>query len=269
MKAEGVEYERRIELLEDVTWPKPLEDVLEAGYEIYRRGHPWVGDYMVSPKSVVRDMYERAMTFGEYVQFYGLSRSEGIVLRYLADAYKALRQTVPDEAKTEELTDLIEWLGELIRQVDSSLVDEWEKLTHPDDLSADLAELRAQPKTVTSNPRAFRVLVRNALFRRTSLAALRHYDELGALDSADGWNAAAWSTTLAGYYDLYDEIGTGPDARGPAMLIVTEAPGAWTVRQIFDDPAGDHDWGISATVDLAASDAEGAAVVHVTDVGQL
>jgi hypothetical protein len=269
MKADGVEYEERMELLEDVTWPKPLEDVLEAGYEIYRRGHPWVGDYMVSPKSVVRDMYERAMTFAEYVQFYGLPRSEGIVLRYLADAYKALRQTVPDEAKTEELTDLIEWLGELIRQVDSSLVDEWEKLTHPDDLSGELAELRAQPKTLTSNARAFRVLVRNALFRRVTLAALRHYDELGELDSSDGWNAAAWSEALSGYYDLYDEIGTGPDARGPSMLLITEAPGAWTVRQIFDDPAGDHDWGISATVDLAASDAEGTAVVQVTDVGQL
>ncbi len=170
MKADGIEYEERMELLDSVTYPKPLEDVLEAAYEIYRRGHPWVGDYMVSPKTVVRDMFERAMTFGEYVQFYSLSRSEGIVLRYLADAYKALRQTVPDEAKTEELTDLIEWLGELIRQVDSSLVDEWEKLTNPDPESA---ELQAQPKTLTSNTRAFRVLVRNALFRRVTLAALR------------------------------------------------------------------------------------------------
>ena len=267
MKAEGIDYEARMELLDSVTWPKPLEEVLEAGYEIYRRGHPWVGDYLVSPKSVVRDMYERAMTFPEYVSFYGLTRSEGIVLRYLADTYRALRQTVPDDAKTDELEDLIEWLGELVRQVDSSLIDEWEKLTHPDDL--DFAEARAQPKTLTSNTRAFRVLVRNALFRRVTLAALRHYDELGELDSAAGWNAAAWAESLSGYFELYDEIGTGPDARGPAMLLLTEAPGTWTVRQIFDDPAGDHDWGISATVDLAASDAEGTAVVHVTDVGQL
>jgi superfamily II RNA helicase len=267
MKADGVEYETRMELLEDVTWPKPLEEVLEAAYEIYRRGHPWVGDYMVSPKTIVRDLFERAMTFPEYVQFYALSRSEGIVLRYLADAYRALRQTVPDEAKTEELTDLIEWLGELIRQVDSSLVDEWEKLTNPDDLGP--AEVRAQPKTLTSNTRAFRVLVRNALFRRVTLAALRHYDELGALDSADGWNAAAWEEAIEEYFDAHDDLGTGPDARGPAMLIIEEGKTAWTVRQIFDDPAGDHDWGISATVDLAASDEEGAAVVHVTDVGQL
>jgi len=266
MKADGIEYEARMELLDDVTWPKPLEDVLEAGYEIYRRGHPWVGDYEVSPKAVVRDMFERAMTFPEYVQFYSLSRSEGVVLRYLADAYKALRQTVPDEAKSEELIDLIEWLGELIRQVDSSLVDEWEKLTNPDPESL---ELKAQPKTLTSNTRAFRVLVRNALFRRVTLAALEHYDELGALDAADGWNAAAWEEALGEYFEVHDEIGTGPDARGPAMLILDEGKTAWTVRQIFDDPAGDHDWGISATVDLAASDEEGAAVVHVTDVGQL
>jgi superfamily II RNA helicase len=266
MKAEGVDYETRIELLDDVTYPKPLEDLLEAAYEIYRRGHPWVGDYAVSPKTVVRDLFERAMTFPEYVQFYGLSRSEGIVLRYLADAYKALRQTVPDEAKTEELTDLIEWLGELIRQVDSSLVDEWEKLTNPDPASA---ELKAQPKSLTSNLRAFRVLVRNALFRRVTLAALEKYDELGELDAADGWNAAAWEDALEEYFEEHDEIGTGPDARGPAMLIIDEGTTAWTVRQIFADPAGDHDWGISATVDLAASDADGTAVIHITDVGQL
>ena len=267
MKAEGVEYETRMELLDEVTWPKPLEDVLETAYEIYRRGHPWVADYMLSPKSVVRDMYERAMTFPEYVQFYGLSRSEGIVLRYLADAYRALRQTVPDDAKTEELTDLIEWLGELVRQVDSSLIDEWEKLSNPTD--DPIAAIKAQPKTLTSNVRAFKVLVRNAMFRRVTLAALENYGELGRLDSGDGWNAVAWEESLDPYFEKHDEIGTGPDARGPAMLIVEEGKEQWTLRQIFDDPAGDHDWGISATVDLAASDEEGTAILHITDVGQL
>jgi glutathione S-transferase len=207
------------------------------------------------------------MTFGEYVQFYGLTRSEGVVLRYLADAYKALRQTVPDQAKTEELTDLIEWLGELVRQVDSSLIDEWERLSHPD---PDSPEAKAEAvKGVTRNTRAFRVLVRNSLFRRVTLAALHRYGDLGELDGSDGWTAAAWAEALEGYFELYDEIGTGPDARGPARLLIEEGPTAWTVRQIFDDPAGDHDWGISATVDLLASDADGAAVVHVTDVGQL
>jgi len=267
MKAEGVDYETRLELLDDVTYPKPLEDLLETAYEIYRRGHPWVGDYAVSPKAVVRDMFERAMTFAEYVHFYGLSRSEGLVLRYLADAYKALRQTVPDEAKTEELTDLIEWLGELIRQVDSSLIDEWERLSHPDPDSPEAAEVEIRPSGVTANKRAFKVLVRNALFRRVTLCALEDYAELGSLDGHDGWRASDWEEALEEYWDDYDDIGTGPDARGPKMLMITEGKDEWTVRQIFDDPADDHDWGISATVDLAASDEEGTAVLHITDVG--
>ena len=177
MKAEGIEYEERMDLLEAVTYPRPQADLLEAAYNIYRQGHPWVADHALSPKSVARDMYERAMTFAEYTSFYGLARSEGLVLRYLADAYKAMRQTVPEEARTEELADLIEWLGELVRQVDSSLIDEWERLRNPVEEAAHLAADR--PPAVTGNKRAFRVLVRNALFRRVELAALRRWDDLG------------------------------------------------------------------------------------------
>jgi superfamily II RNA helicase len=267
MKADGVPYEERLELLDGVTYPRPLADLLDGAYEIYRRGHPWVTDYELSPKSVVRDMYERALTFTEYVGYYGLSRSEGLVLRYLADAYKALRQTVPDEAKTEELTDLIEWLGEIVRQVDSSLLDEWERLRDPSASAS--VDAGARPATVTSNIRAFRVLVRNALFHRVKLAALGHYDELGALDGDSGWDGDAWADALEDYFEVHDEIGTGPDARGPGLLIMDERPGGWIVRQILDDPAGDHDWGIGAVVDLAASDEAGAAVLRITDVGQL
>jgi hypothetical protein len=174
---------------------------------------------------------------------------------------------VPDEAKTEELTDLIEWLGEIVRQVDSSLLDEWERLRDPSaSASADTA---ARPATVTSNIRAFRVLVRNALFHRVKLAALGRYDELGALDAGSGWDSDAWAEAIEGYFEVHDEIGTGPDARGPGLLIIDERPGGWMVRQILDDPAGDHDWGISAVVDLAASDEAGAAVLRITCVGQL
>ena len=268
MKADGVEYETRMDMLDSVTYPKPLTDLLEGAYNIYRRGHPWVADYEVSPKSVARDMYERAQTFTEYVGFYGLSRSEGLVLRYLADAYKALRQTVPDEAKTEELTDLIEWLGELVRQVDSSLIDEWERLRNPLEEDPD-SQRDVRPATVTANIRAFRVLVRNALFQRVRLAALGHYAELGDLDASCGWDSDAWAQALETYFEMHDEIGTGPDARGPGLLIMDQQPGRWVVRQIFADPAGDHDWGISAVVDLAASDEAGSAVLQITDVGQL
>ncbi len=268
MKADGVEYEERMELLDGVTYPRPLADTLEAAYDIYRRGHPWVLDYALSPKSVVRDMYERALTFTEYVSFYGLSRSEGLVLRYLADAYKALRQTVPDEAKTEELTDLIEWLGEIVRQVDSSLLDEWERLRNPSEEGPG-ARADQGPPLVTANLRAFRVLVRNALFYRVRLAALGDYDALAELDADSGWDADAWADAVEPYFEMHDEIGTGPDARGPSLLIIDQKPDSWAVRQIFADPAGDHDWGISAEVDLAASDEAGTAVLRITDVGQL
>jgi hypothetical protein len=278
MKADGLEYDERMELLESVTYPQPLAELLAATFDIYRRGHPWVADFELSPKAVARDLYERAMTFAEYISFYALARSEGSVLRYLADAYKALRQTVPDEARTEEVEDLTEWLGELVRQVDSSLLDEWEALRNPEDdggprVVAGGRGVDAGPPPVTANARAFRVLVRNALFRRVELAALGRYDELGELDAANGWDGDAWADAVEDYLDEHGELGTGPDARGPKLLVLDVAPEGrprtWLVRQIFDDPDGDHDWGISAEIDLDASDEVGEAVVTVTSVGEL
>src|SRR5512139_413365 len=209
MKADGIEYDERMDLLEDVTWPKPLTELLEHTYEVYRSTHPWIAESALSPKSVVRDMYERAMTFAEYVAFYGLARSEGMVLRYLGDTYKALRQTVPDSMKDDELTDLIEWLGEVVRQTDSSLLDEWEELTHPGETSAELVEAHvrpAEPRPITANERGFRVLVRNAMFRRVELAARRAYDELGELDGDAGPDAEAWREAVEAYYKEHERI---------------------------------------------------------------
>ena len=265
MKADGIEYEERMALLDSVTYPKPLSDLLYAAYDSYRNGHPWIEDHRLSPKSVARDLYERAMTFVEYVNHYGLARSEGVVLRYLSDAYKALERTVPDEAKNDELIDLTEWLGELVRQVDSSLLDEWEQLQNPEEGIE--AEIDARPRPVTANKRAFRILVRNALFRRVELAAMRRVDELGELDAEAGWKAERWREALDAYFAEHDSIGIGPDARGPQYLVIEEGRDTWRVRQIFDDPAGDHEWGINAVVDLAASDEIGDAVVRVTSVG--
>ena len=270
MKSDGIEYDERMELLSDVTHPRPLAELLGAAYEIYKKGHPWVADYELRPKSVVRDMFERAMNFVEFVGFYQLARSEGLVLRYLADAYRTLRQTVPDAARTEELDDIIEWLGEMVRQVDSSLLDEWEQLrAGTDEDGSGPAPMPTGPPRVTANARAFRVLVRNALFRRVELAARRDWYALGELDSADGWGAEELRLALEPYFDEHRDIGTGPDARGPARLIIEEVPGHWKVRQILDDPAGDHDWGFSADIDLAASDAAGEAVMTLTNVNRL
>ena len=268
MKADGIEYEERMELLEEVTYPKPLEELLGHAYEIYLQSNPWVGDCELSPKSVVREMYERAMTFGEYVSVYGLARSEGVVLRYLSDAYKALRSGVPDAARTEELTDLIEWLGELVRQVDSSLLDEWEQLTSPDQPLDLPVAVPARPRPLTGNERAFTAMVRNALFRRVELFALRRSYDLGLLDADSGWTSERWEEVIRAYFAEHDEVGTGADARGPALLIIDRQPDVWRVRQILDDPAGDHDWGFDVEVDLEASDEEGAAVLRLLDAGR-
>jgi hypothetical protein len=268
MKAEGIEYEERMELLESITYSKPLEELLEAAFETYRASQPWAADFELRPKSVVRDLYERAMTFNEFVGFYSLGRSEGLVLRYLSDAYRALRQTIPESAKTEELRDVVEWLGELVRQVDSSLLEEWEELSNPA-AGIDTPVVPPAPPSVVANERAFRVLVRNELFRRVQLAALDDADALGELDAASGFDADRWGEALDAYYAVHDSIGTDADARSAAMLMVEQGPDAWTVRQIFADPAGDHDWGFSAVVDLAASAEQGVAVIRVTDVGQL
>lgn len=272
MKEEGLDYDERMELLEEVTHPQPLAELLEHAFAVYQQSHPWVADYELSPKSVVRDLYERAMTFGDYVSHYRLARSEGLVLRYLADAYRALRQTVPDQARTEELDDLVEWLGELVRQVDSSLLEEWERLTSPDAAAAEVRPPTAdddRARGVTANPRAFRVMVRNEMFRRVELAARRHWEDLGALDAASGWDADAWAAALQPYFDEHADIGIDADARSPQLLLITEVDSRWDVRQIIDDPAGDHDWGISASIDLEASDEAGHAVVRVTDVAPL
>ncbi|WP_412163262.1 DEAD/DEAH box helicase [Curtobacterium flaccumfaciens] len=276
MKQEGIEYEERMELLEEVTWPKPLDELLTAAYEAYAAEQPWVLDFQLSPKAVVRDMYERAMTFGDFVRFYQLTRSEGLVLRYLSDAYRTMRQTIAEEQRTQELDDLIEWLGEVVRQTDSSLVDEWEALLNGDVLlaSEEHEEIAPpQPARLTGNPRAFRVLVRNALFQRVLLAAADDIDGLGELDATVGFDRSAWDNVLEEYYEEHDSIGTDADARSMQYLVLDESgattsPRVWKARQIFADPEGDKDFGFSATIDLDASDEVGEAVVRVTEIGR-
>ncbi|MBY6362096.1 DEAD/DEAH box helicase [Rhodococcoides corynebacterioides] len=252
MKADGLEYEERMELLEEVTWPKPLEELLRPAFEIYRGGHPWLSEFGLSPKSVVRDMIEKSMTFTELISHYGLSRSEGSVLRYLADAYRALRQTVPPEARTEDVQDITEWLGETVRQVDSSLLDEWENLTDPtfDEEGTPVVAYGADtPKPISANPRAFRIMVRNALFRRVELASRRRWDLLEELgDDVD------WQDELEPYFEEYGEIGMTPTARGPHLFSFVQTRDETTARQVLDDPEGDHGWSFDATVDVEESD---------------
>ena len=242
-----------------------------ARLRIYRQGHPWVADHELAPKSVVRDMYELAMTFTEYVGHYGLSRSEGLVLRYLADAYKALRQTVPEDAKTEELIDLIEWLGELVRQVDSSLIDEWERLRNPDaDPAVEADRDSARPRSpATSGP--------SGSWSGTRCSAGSNWPRWATTRSWANSTPTTAGTPTPGRDAIEPLLRCARRARhrpgrprpGPAHHRPSPAASTASVRQIFDDPAGDHDWGISAEVDLDASDEAGTAVLRITSVGQL
>jgi superfamily II RNA helicase len=289
LKAAGVEYEERMEALDKLEYPKPLREFIYQLFDHYRLVNPWVAGDNISPKSVARDLYEQAMTFSEYVAHYGINRSEGLLLRYLSEAWRGLQRAVPEDVKTEELLDLTEWLGELVRQVDSSLIDEWEHLAlaaasgSPDEAAAEVGlEVAVElggappPPPVTANRRAFRIMVRNAAFRRVELAARRDTAGLAALEQPGGLDATAWAQNLSRYFELHGEIGTGAAARGAAWFGLEEttvargevrggrageAPGTgvrvWRVRQVLDDPEGDHDAAIVAEVDLAASDAAG------------
>ena len=264
-----------MELLEEITYPKPLDELLMAAFDTYRSSQPWVGDFELSPKTVVRDLYERAMTFNDYIGYYKLARSEGLVLRYLSDAYRAARHTIPHELLTDDLTDLIEWLGELVRGVDSSLLDEWESMVAPADDGSAAAELAPpRPRRFSDNVRAFTVSVRNEMFRRVLLVAADNHTALGELDAGAGFDAERWGDALDAYYAEHDAVGIDADARSSAMLIIEPVTGddgarLWHVAQILADPAGDHDWRITAEVNLDESDDAGFAVMRVTGMARL
>jgi hypothetical protein len=281
MKADGVEYDERMELLEDVTWPRPLAELLEPAYETYRETHPWLPVDGLQPKSVVREMYEQGMTFTDFVGRYSLARSEGLVLRYLTDAYRTLRRTVPDAHRGEELDDLVEWLRATVRHTDSSLLEEWEALADPSATPRDPGEAPAPPLSLAQQERVLRVMVRNAMFRRVELVARDDVAGLVALDEADlarvpvehvagervgreGWDAA-----LDAYYAEHDSVGTGPAARGPDLFHVEVDGATWRVRQTLDDPAGHHDWVVEAELDLDATAAVGEPVLHVHGLRRL
>src|SRR5699024_633346 len=217
MKAEGWEYTERMNALEEVTYPQPLAELLAAALAEYAATNPWVDEYELRPKSVVREMAENAMTFSELISKYQIARSEGVMLRYLSDAYKALRQVVPTAMRTEVLQALIEWLRTLLHPTDSSLLAEWEALqsgdgeafgSAPRSASAGLPEAAGEedPEArfgpgpdapLSANPRRLRTAIRNALFQRVELAARENYERLGRLDQAIGWDETRWAGALA------------------------------------------------------------------------
>ncbi|HEY0903362.1 MAG TPA: DUF3516 domain-containing protein [Marmoricola sp.] len=285
MKADGLEYDERMALLDEVTWPKPLEELLEPVFETYRQTHPWLPADALDPKSIVRDMYAHGMGFTDFVGRYRIARSEGLLLRYLSDAYRTLRQTVPAAHRPPELEELVEWLGETVRQTDSSLLDEWEALSDPDHVPRTLTDATAPPpRPLSQQERAFRVMIRNAMWRRVELVARDDLDGLAALEAAAAarfdpprevvMTREAWDAAIEEYFGEHDSVGTSGDARGPDLFAVErtaieEQGRRWPVRQTIADPAGHHDWVIEAVVDVDASDELGELVLTTTSMRRL
>ena len=261
MKSAGVEYEERMARLAKVEPPRPMKDWIYGDFNEFRTRHPWVGGDTVKPKSVARDLFERAMTFGEYVDFYGLKQSEGAILRYLSDVYKGLLQNVPMDAGSDELDEIVHWLGALVRSVDSSLLDEWERLRNPDpDTVPIVVRSGIDPDDITSDARMFRTMVRNHAFGWIEQLARKHVPA----DAADDVDLL---DDLAAYWEEYAEIVTGADARNATRFAYDAATGA--IVQTIHDPDGHDEWRLLGQVDLATTRAESRLVASLLGVARL
>ena len=268
------DYDERMDRLAEITYPKPLEDLLDAAFTKYRHDVPWANDYWLSPKSVVRDMVETASDFTGYIARYNIARSEGTLLRYLSDAYRSLARTVPVEKRDERLKDIIAWLRVLVRSIDSSLVDEWENAGNTSDEASQAAASLAAPGSgndVVEDRRGLTVLVRNAMFRRVQLMDLDRPEELGALDKDWGYGVHEWEDALDDYYDEHEYVNVDAEARSPKLFMLDDTherdEHTWKVRQIIDDSDGDHDWAITGVVDLDATQNGGEVVFFDYSVG--
>lgn len=261
MKSEGMEYEQRMELLEAVTWPKPLAELLDNCFHEYHQHHPWIHEYP-SPKSITREMLEGGDTFATFVRRYRLERSEGLVLRYLTDTWRTLDRSLPDHVYTEGLEDIVDWLGQLIRATDATLLDEWAVLAGQPvhEHIAPVAPSVGPP----GPPPAWRTAVRTAAFGWVELLARRSYP---ALAERTGWSYERLATAMAPYWQTHDALGIDGDARSAAHFLLSEEPDRWVITQQLADPAGDGDWRFIATMDIATALDEGAPALVLQDLG--
>ena len=259
MKAAGIEYEERIEQLDKISWPKPMAEELYDVFDEWRITQPWIDGANISPKGVVRDMWDRAMDFHSFVRHYGLKRSEGALLRYLSDAYRTITRTIPEETKTDEIREIADWLDGVIRTTDSSLIDEWQAL-RDGGVPALAAASSPEPVDLLKRPASLRALIRSRVFRWVQLASQRNWDQLHD-DLAEAgehhWKADVLASEFATYFAEHEVIVLDGDARGPQHFVVAEDGRQWTVRQTIVDPEGFNEWQLSAIFDLDATEIAG------------
>ena len=266
LKADGVEYEERMVLLQNVTWPKPLAEELRDMFLIYKRSHPWTESWP-EPKSIVRELLETGETFANYIKRYGLERSEGLLLRHLTDVWKALDKSLPLDAYTEEVEDVIDWLAALIRSIDASLLEEWERLAGLVPASREApAAPRPDAMSGPTAPKAWRTAVRTAVFGWVELLAIRRHDRLA---ERTGWAVEDLSTSMAQYWAEYSSIATDGDARSAAFFTLVEGPEMWSIRQRLSDPASDGAWTITVEMPVALSIETGQPVLRLISIEEL
>jgi hypothetical protein len=260
-----------MEELSKLEYPKPHREFIYGSFNAFAAKHPWVGQENIRPKSVAREMYEEFYSFSEYIKEYELQRAEGMLLRYLSDVYKVLSQSVPDLAKTEEVDDIITYFGAIVRQVDSSLLDEWERMREGVPQPGEARPPRREPDAfdVTRDPRQFTVLVRNEMYQLLRALAARNWEAAAQITaaSAEPSTPAQLEQALAAYWPEHATIRLDPAARSPKNTLVTQREGFWDVKQIVCDPEDDNDWVIECTVDLDRSRAAAAPVVMISRIG--
>ncbi len=277
MKAEGIEYEERMAELEKIDVDRPLADFLEIELTAMQEKWPWLDRNELRPKSVAREIFERGLSFYDYVRELGLERSEGVLLRYLSDAYKALKQTVPLGSKTDEILDLEEWLGTMVRGVDASLLDEWERLRAGEDartVAPPPETLETSVRDVTKDERGFTVMVRNATFRVVQLLSRRRFHEAGELVRAPDGSPSGHllEAQMAPFFAEHEKLDAGPAARAPDLFTVTrrdvaEDADVWQVQQTLMDPDDTRTYVLRLRVLLGASREASAPVLELWEIG--
>jgi superfamily II RNA helicase len=275
MKAAGVEYEQRIEELEKLEWPKPNRDFIYATFDAFAAHHPWVGagETNIRPKSVAREMYEGFASFDDYVRDYGLQRSEGVLLRYLSEVWKNLEQTVPPAARTDELLDLLAHFRAMLRDVDSSLLDEWESLKEPGARDLGGAARRApRPVDLASDRRALGARLRTDLHRLVRALAARDHAAAARLLVSDGtaepWTAERLAEAMAPYWAEHARLLTTPEARRPSHTRIDDlGDRRFRVQQRLIDPEGNGDWALDCLVDLREPRPESAPLLDLQRIG--
>lgn len=271
LKEAGVPYEERMEKLEEIEHPKPLREFLYETFNRFAAVHPWVEQENVRPKSIAREMYERYLSFADYVREYGLQRSEGVLLRHLSQVWKVLAQTVPDEVKTEEVREMEEYLRELIRGIDSSLLEEWERLRNPDYVAEAGADKPARPSTfdVTRDGEGFRRLVRLAVLAVLQDVAARAWEEAAA--RVEEGTARRMEEGFARYFEARGRFRLDPEGRAAKHTHITEEfpAGRWRVAQVLVDLEEANDWEVTLEVDLVESRRRNAPVLRWVGIGEI